>query len=184
ISVGPTTTKRSTKTTVFARDNETVVIGGLIQEKEQESLQKVPILGDIPVLGWLFKQKSSTKTKINLMVFLTPHIIHNAEDLKKITEDKNTFLRESARPSDQKEARDARLPERLVVRFKEYVDKEQAGQLLDSLGATIVKVEQSQGIYVVTVPPDKDPDAVLSELQGMPQVKFAESERLLKQLQK
>ncbi|MBF0317299.1 MAG: type II secretion system secretin GspD [Nitrospirae bacterium] len=181
ISVGPTTTKRSTKTTVFAKDNETVVIGGLIQEKEQESLQKVPVLGDIPILGWLFKQKSSSTKKINLMVFLTPHIIHNSEELKKITEEKGTFMRDSARPSAQKEAR---LPERFVVRFKEYVDKEQAGQLLGNLGATIVKVEQSLGIYVVTLPPDREADAVLSELQGMPQVKFAESERLLKQLQR
>ncbi|MBF0607583.1 MAG: type II secretion system secretin GspD [Magnetococcales bacterium] len=184
ISVGPTTTKRSTKTTVFAKDNETVVIGGLIQEKEQESLQKVPILGDIPILGWLFKQKSSSTKKINLMVFLTPHIIHNADELRKITEDKGAFMRDSARLPDQKEAKDAKRQERFIVRFKEYVDKDQAEQLISSVGATVVRVEQSQGIYIVSVPSDKEPGGILSELQGMPQVRFAESERLLKQLQR
>ncbi|MBF0537337.1 MAG: type II secretion system secretin GspD [Nitrospirae bacterium] len=198
ISIGPTTTKRSTKTTVFVKDNETVVIGGLIQEKDEETIEKVPFFGDIPLLGWLFKQKSSTKTKINLMVFLTPHIIHNSDGLKKITEEKDTFIKDSAKMPDQKEPKETtkgpeRLPERLIIRFKEYVDKEQAEQLINNLGATIVKagatccekeVEQSQGIYVVTVPPGKDPDGVLSEIQDMPQVKFAESERLLKQLQR
>ena len=57
ISVGPTITKRSTKTSVVVKDNQTVVIGGLMQEKDEENVTKVPFLGDIPVLGWLFTQK-------------------------------------------------------------------------------------------------------------------------------
>ncbi len=59
----------------MVKDNQTVVIGGLMQEKEEQSVTKVPLLGDIPVLGWLFTQKSVSKQKTNLLVFLTPHIV-------------------------------------------------------------------------------------------------------------
>lgn len=79
--VGPTTTKRSTKTSVVVRDNQTVVISGLMQEKGEEIVTKVPMLGDIPYLGYLFKFKSVNKTKTNLVVFLTPHIIRDSADL-------------------------------------------------------------------------------------------------------
>ncbi|MBF0343166.1 MAG: type II secretion system secretin GspD [Nitrospirae bacterium] len=183
ISVGPTTTKRSTKTTVFAKDNETVVIGGLIQEKEQESLQKVPFLGDIPILGWFFKQKSTSTKKINLMVFITPHIIHNADELKKITDAKGAYIKEEIRLA-YPEPKKSPTQERIIIRFKEYVDREQAEQLISQLGAAIAKVEESQGLYIITMPPEKDPRATLLALQARPEVRFAESERLLQQLQR
>ena len=61
--VGPTTTKRSTKTSVVVRDNQTVVISGLMQEKGEEIINKVPLLGDIPLLGYLFKSKSPTTSQ-------------------------------------------------------------------------------------------------------------------------
>ncbi len=86
--VGPTTTKRSTKTSVVVRDNQTVVISGLMQEKSEEIVTKVPMLGDIPYLGYLFKFKSSNKTKTNLVVFLTPHIIRDSADLAALSERK------------------------------------------------------------------------------------------------
>ncbi|MBI5846438.1 MAG: type II secretion system secretin GspD [Nitrospirae bacterium] len=86
--VGPTTTKRSTKTSVVVRDNQTVVISGLMQEKGEEIITKVPGLGDIPYLGYLFKFKSVNKTKTNLVVFLTPHIIRNSADLAALSERK------------------------------------------------------------------------------------------------
>ncbi len=86
--VGPTTTKRSTKTSVVVRDNQTVVISGLMQEKSEEIITKVPMLGDIPYLGYLFKFKSVNKTKTNLVVFLTPHIIRDSADLAALSERK------------------------------------------------------------------------------------------------
>ncbi|MBI5632930.1 MAG: type II secretion system protein GspD, partial [Nitrospirae bacterium] len=86
--VGPTTTKRSTKTSVVVRDNQTVVISGLMQEKGEEITTKVPLLGDIPYLGYLFKFKSLNKTKTNLVVFLTPHIIRDSADLAALSERK------------------------------------------------------------------------------------------------
>ena len=71
---------------VVVADGETVVIGGLIGEDYQDTVSKVPWLGDIPFLGWAFKSTSRTLTKRNLLVFLTPHIVRTAEDLRRIKE--------------------------------------------------------------------------------------------------
>jgi general secretion pathway protein D len=82
--VGPTTTKRKVKTVVVVKDQQTVVIGGLITEKVKESVQKVPLLGDIPILGYLFKNKTRTTEKTNLLIFLTPYVIKDQGDLRRI----------------------------------------------------------------------------------------------------
>lgn len=83
------TFNRSVKTTVLVRDAQNIVIGGLISDDLQDTETKVPLLGDIPVLGWLFKSVKKQKTKTNLLVFLTPHIISRAEDMDRITSSKN-----------------------------------------------------------------------------------------------
>ena len=80
------TTKRSAKTSIVVKDKETVVIGGLIQDQEGETVSKVPFLGDIPLLGWFFKTKVKTHQKTNLMILLTPHIIKDAGDLASVTD--------------------------------------------------------------------------------------------------
>lgn len=79
------TTKRSTKTSIVVKDKETVVIGGLIQDTEDVNIQKMPFLGDIPGLGWLFKTKNKSRKKTNLMILLTPHIVKDAADLAEMT---------------------------------------------------------------------------------------------------
>jgi len=76
-SVTPTTLKRTAKTTVVIKDKETVVIGGLIDEFSSIDSQQIPCLGDIPLVGWLFKTRGSGREKSNLFVFITPHIIRN-----------------------------------------------------------------------------------------------------------
>ena len=91
------TTKRSAKTSIVVRDKETVVIGGLIQDTEEENIQKIPFLGDIPVLGWLFKTKSKTRKKTNLMILLTPHIVKDAADLAAVSDDQRVKFGESAK---------------------------------------------------------------------------------------
>ncbi len=88
VSLGPTITKRSTKTSVVVKDNQIVAIGGLIQDNDEDTVTKLPVLGDIPILGWLFKTRSVTKDKTNLIVFLNPHIIKEDERLSDITKDK------------------------------------------------------------------------------------------------
>jgi len=79
------TTKRSAKTSIVVKSGKTVVIGGLIQDQENNSVSKVPFLGDIPGLGWLFKTTSKTRTKTNLLILLTPNIVADDEDLDAIS---------------------------------------------------------------------------------------------------
>lgn len=86
--LGPTTTKRSAKTVVVVKDQQTVAIGGLMRDNQSVSVSKVPILGDIPIIGWLFKNKETKTTKTNLLLFLTPYIISDKEDFRRIFERK------------------------------------------------------------------------------------------------
>ena len=96
-STDRTTTKRSAKTSVVVKDSETVVIGGLIQDQENETVSKVPFLGDIPGLGWLFKTKNKTKTKTNLMILLIPRIVKDNETLISITDELRTTFGEASK---------------------------------------------------------------------------------------
>src|SRR5437016_4611780 len=79
--VGPTTTIRSASTAVAARDGQTVVIGGLLADTIRANAEAVPFLGHIPVLGHLFRRDDDRRTKTNLLVFLTPHIIATDEQM-------------------------------------------------------------------------------------------------------
>ena len=82
---GLVTNTREIKTTVIVDDSQVIVLGGLIQDEMTDAESKVPFLGDVPVLGNLFKSKKSTKEKRNLMVFLLPRIIRDNEDNRAIT---------------------------------------------------------------------------------------------------
>ncbi len=81
---GPTTSKRNVKTTVIVRDNETMVLGGLVGTTQTHSENKIPILGDLPLVGALFRSTSDKDRKTNLMVFLTPHIIDGPDDMYEV----------------------------------------------------------------------------------------------------
>ncbi len=85
-ATGPTLTKRQIRNTVLAEDGKTVVLGGLIGTNVQKSESKVPLLGDIPLLGRLFRSKGTTTQKTNLLVFITPRVIHNANEMAEITQ--------------------------------------------------------------------------------------------------
>ena len=84
----PTTYKRTAQTTVIVKDSNTVVIGGLIGDDTTNIGYQVPCLGDIPLLGYLFKSSSTRGEKTNLFIFLTPHIIENPEEAKKVYQEK------------------------------------------------------------------------------------------------
>ncbi|MDH5610919.1 MAG: type II secretion system secretin GspD [Gammaproteobacteria bacterium] len=90
---GITTRKRSIKTSVLVDDGGILVLGGLIQETVSEGETKVPLLGDIPLLGNLFKSTSSNKSKQNLMVFLRPSILRDDTAAAYITNEKYNYLR-------------------------------------------------------------------------------------------
>lgn len=85
--------KREIKTTVMADNGATVVIGGLIDENVQESVQSVPLLGDLPIIGHLFKSTSTTVRKTNLMVFLRATIIRDGDLMDELSQDKYNYIR-------------------------------------------------------------------------------------------
>jgi len=92
--LGPSTSKRTAKTVVVCKDTQTVVIGGLMSERQINAETKVPLLGDLPILGYLFKTTKKTTQKTNLLIFLTPYIIKDQNDLKAIFERKLRERRE------------------------------------------------------------------------------------------
>lgn len=81
----PTTYKRTAETTVIVKDSDTIVIGGIIGHDATEAEWKIPLLGDIPILGWLFKTHTTTHRKTNMFIFITPHIVANPADMARIT---------------------------------------------------------------------------------------------------
>ncbi|MGB3727396.1 MAG: type II secretion system secretin GspD [Glaciecola sp.] len=92
-SVDISINKREIKTTVIVDDGGTIVLGGLIDEDVQESISKVPVLGDIPILGHLFKTTTTSKRKRNLMVFLRPTIVRDGVTMNEISHRKYNYIR-------------------------------------------------------------------------------------------
>jgi len=109
-SVVPTTTsgaadivtnKRSLQTTVSVDDGNTIVLGGLIEDKVQDVTQKVRGLGSVPLLGALFRYKKKSKVKTNLMIFLKPTILYNAEDAYALTGNRYQYLMSRNKKADK-----------------------------------------------------------------------------------
>ena len=89
-----TTEKREVQTTLLVPNNRTIVLGGLIGTEKDRILQKVPILGDIPLLGNLFKYRNNDSERTNLMIFITPHILSNFTEASKITAQKQKIMQQ------------------------------------------------------------------------------------------
>lgn len=116
--------KRNIKTTLVIKNEDTAVLGGLMKDKETEKVSKVPLLGDLPIIGWLFKGREVTKEKVNLLVFLTPKIIRN--------------------PADQKAVVDRKLDDRLKY-IKSQGGKDPYGETVDRIGKKTSKVVDDNG---------------------------------------
>ncbi|RUO80301.1 type II secretion system protein GspD [Idiomarina tyrosinivorans] len=138
-AVDITTNKRELKTTVMAQDGQTIVLGGLIDDNVQESVSKIPLLGDIPIIGNLFKSTSTTTQKRNLMIFIRPTIIRDGDRLGEISNDKYNYMR--ALQLDRRARGVSLMPntdtpvmpewnEKLALppSFREYMDKQQEKQ--------------------------------------------------------
>ena len=91
----PITNQRDIETTVLADNGEIIVLGGLLQDDEQISSEKVPVLGDLPVFGNLFKSEGKSRGKTNLMVFIRPTIIRSAADARPLTQRRLEQVRRS-----------------------------------------------------------------------------------------
>jgi len=117
------TRKRSVKTTVLVEDQSMLVLGGLIDEDLRETTEKVPGLGDLPVLGALFRFQTTQKTKRNLMVFLRPHILRDVVSAATISGSKYNYLR--AEQLTVRERGTALLPDAespLLLELQDYLD--------------------------------------------------------------
>lgn len=86
------TNKRQIETTVMVNNGQIIVLGGLIEEDEQLSVDKVPLLGDIPVVGNIFKSTDKSRRRTNLMIFLRPTIVTNAADMRAVTDRKYQYM--------------------------------------------------------------------------------------------
>jgi len=90
---GLSTRKRSIKTSVLVDDGGILILGGLISEEVSDNETKVPLLGDIPIIGFLFRSENTTKAKANLMVFLRPSILRDHKDAALVTSEKYNYIR-------------------------------------------------------------------------------------------
>ncbi|MEL6257917.1 MAG: type II secretion system secretin GspD [Pseudomonadota bacterium] len=86
------TNKRSIETTVLAEDGDLIILGGLIEETEIDDIEKVPLLGDIPLLGRLFRNETTTRRRTSLMVFMRPTIVRDAAEFSEVTQDRFDFI--------------------------------------------------------------------------------------------
>ena len=98
-TLGPTTTNRKVENTVYVRDGEAVMIGGILSDNQNETESKVPWLGDIPFLGWAFKGTHSDASKINLFIVLTPRIVRDPDDLQRLTVENRERFRSASAPA-------------------------------------------------------------------------------------
>jgi general secretion pathway protein D len=94
--------KREISTTVTVDDGQIIALGGLIDDNERRTIEKVPLLGDLPGIGALFRSKSRNKTKTNLMVFIRPTIVRSAADAQRLAAERYDYMRdvELARGAD------------------------------------------------------------------------------------
>ncbi len=130
----PTTFTRTADTTVVVHNEETVVLGGMIGQDTETGEYKVPLLGDIPLIGWLFKSRSEKEAKTNLFIFITPHIVENPAELAEIYYKKRDVM-ESLQPGSSE------IPDRF---FHEKADPLHAASLTDLGFAKLQRQEYPQ----------------------------------------
>lgn len=96
---GVITNKRSLDTTVLVDDGQTLVLGGLIDNRVEKGEYKVPLLGDIPLLGWLFRYETRHTNKTNLMIFIRPSVLRSSMASQGLTQDRYDYLRDQQKQS-------------------------------------------------------------------------------------
>src|SRR5204862_7132661 len=93
-NLGPSTSERTAKTIVVAKDQQTILIGGLMSDKVIDSVTKIPLLGDIPIIGFFFRSSTKHVVKTNLIIALTPYVSSDMSDLRRVLEKKMKERRE------------------------------------------------------------------------------------------
>jgi general secretion pathway protein D len=133
-SLGPNISQRMAKTVSVVKDQQTVVLGGLITDNQTETIDKVPVLGDIPVLGYLFKKKKTRKTKRNLLIFMTPYIIRDATDFRQIFNRKMEERREFIEQMTSFESKD----------YEPAIDYNRTNGILEEIHKTMIELEEEK----------------------------------------
>ncbi len=164
---GPTFTKRSIQSTILADNGEIIVLGGLMQDNYQVSNSKVPLLGDIPWIGQLFRSESKVRAKTNLMVFLRPVIISDRSTAQEVTANRYDYIQgvTGAYKSDNNVIRDKDDPVVPPMPLGPSQGGTPAGNLFD-----LDKMRRQQlQRQVAPVPAQPLPEATPAQPQGVPQ---------------
>jgi general secretion pathway protein D len=135
--LGPSWSKRHVKTMIVVKDQQPVVIGGLMSDKTSIDETKVPLLGDIPILGYLFKFQQKKKQKTNLLIVLTPYIIKDQSDLQRIFERKVRERRDFITTYTSFEARELEV----------NIDYRRKHGLLEDINKAIQLVDDDEKLY-------------------------------------
>ncbi len=163
---GPTFTKRSIQSTILADNGEIIVLGGLMQDNYQVSNSKVPLLGDIPWIGQLFRSESKVRAKTNLMVFLRPVIISDRSTAQEVTSNRYDYIQgvTGAYKSDNNVIRDKDDPVVPPMPIGPSQGGTAAGNLFD-----LDKMRRQQlQRQVAPVPAQPLPEATPAQPQGVP----------------
>ncbi|HTJ45507.1 MAG TPA: type II secretion system secretin GspD [Kofleriaceae bacterium] len=164
--LGPTWTTRKIKTNVVVRDQQSIVIGGLMQDRVIYNESKIPLLGDIPILGYLFKYTTKQKKKTNLLILLTPYVIRDQFDLQQIVEkrvrERAEFLQSFKNLDDSKYMPHVDYHRKRGVieeinRSVQSVEKEQ--EMLREFQRHGAEIPEGQVNYDVVPQPDEQPPA-------------------------
>lgn len=137
-NTGVQTNTRSAITEIVIKDRDTVVMGGLLRDRENTKVTKIPLLGDIPVLGWLFKNKSRDMTKTNILFFVTPTILSPYDKVaNELTEnsltDREEFLKPALSDGDE-------IPfKKTISKLQDKIQKQKAGHLYDSSSSDVYR---------------------------------------------
>ncbi|MGU3778430.1 type II secretion system secretin GspD [Burkholderia metallica] len=164
---GPTFTKRSIQSTILADNGEIIVLGGLMQDNYQVSNSKVPLLGDIPWIGQLFRSESKVRAKTNLMVFLRPVIISDRSTAQEVTANRYDYIQgvTGAYKSDNNVIRDKDDPVVPPMPIGPSQGGTPAGNLFD-----LDKMRRQQlQRQVAPVPAQPLPEATPAQPQSVPQ---------------
>lgn len=161
--LGPSWSKRTVKTTVVVRDQQSIVIGGLMSDRVSYSENKIPLLGDLPLLGYLFKYTQKQKIKTNLLILLTPYVIKGQMDIEQIVQRKTRESREFARTFSNFQ----------VMNYRPEIDYRRKRGLLEEINRASLVVERDLALLreaaeietsvpeglIEYVPPDSGPEA-------------------------
>src|SRR5262249_26358587 len=132
--LGPTTNRRAVKDTVVVKDQESLVIGGLVSDDIEKTESKVPLLGDIPILGHLFKRTATKRTKKNLLILLTPYVLSDRADRERITAVKRKESDEFTRSLDSLRS----------ARYEPHIDYSRKRGLIEEIQRSVKRVEEEK----------------------------------------